>query len=281
MNIRLNLILLYGMLIFVSCTEYVDINLNTDENSYLVVEGSITNEYKKHSVRLTHTASYFDNKKAQAVQNATIRLSGNEKSYTYTETDSAGVYLSPRFSAAEEQIYRLDIELENGKTYFAETYLKKKVPIDSIMTTPLYMHPWSGNKGYDIIIFFDEPAGRGDAYIWDLFIDNKLVTDTLRDKQFLTDINFDGKPIKNLDVFWLRDKDFDADTLDLMVRMQRVEEEYFDFIIGLFLETDFRGGMFDGPPANVKTNMSDGAIGYFYAAGTSMASIKLIRESTE
>ena len=35
------------------------------------------------------------------------------------------------------------------------------------------------------------------------------------------------------------------------------------------LETEWRGGLFDSPPANVPSNVSNGALGYFGAAGRS------------
>jgi len=42
--------------------------------------------------------------------------------------------------------------------------------------------------------------------------------------------------------------------------------EAWDVFWAVFNETEFNGGLFDAPPANVPTNVSNGAIGYFGAA---------------
>ncbi|MCK4745915.1 MAG: hypothetical protein KAT15_02725, partial [Bacteroidales bacterium] len=47
---------------------------------------------------------------------------------------------------------------------------------------------------------------------------------------------------------------------------ESVSSAYQDFLRGILSETDWRGGVFDVLPGNAKTNMTDGAIGYFTAA---------------
>ena len=47
---------------------------------------------------------------------------------------------------------------------------------------------------------------------------------------------------------------------------ESVSREYEEFLRGVLSETDWRGGVFDVLPGNARTNLSEGAIGYFTAA---------------
>jgi len=50
------------------------------------------------------------------------------------------------------------------------------------------------------------------------------------------------------------------------VEQWNIGMEAWDVFWAVFNETEFNGGLFDAPPANVPTNVSNGAIGYFGAA---------------
>ncbi len=46
---------------------------------------------------------------------------------------------------------------------------------------------------------------------------------------------------------------------------ESVNGQYEEFLRGMISETDFRGGVFDVLPGNARTNLTEGAIGYFTA----------------
>jgi hypothetical protein len=46
---------------------------------------------------------------------------------------------------------------------------------------------------------------------------------------------------------------------------ESVNGQYEEFLRGMVSETDFRGGVFDVLPGNARTNLTEGAIGYFTA----------------
>ncbi|MEN8156659.1 MAG: hypothetical protein ABFS10_06900, partial [Bacteroidota bacterium] len=46
---------------------------------------------------------------------------------------------------------------------------------------------------------------------------------------------------------------------------ESVSREYEEYLRGMLSETDWRGGIFDVLPGNARTNLSEGAIGYFTA----------------
>ncbi len=51
-----------------------------------------------------------------------------------------------------------------------------------------------------------------------------------------------------------------------------ISEAYYNFIIEVQTETGFQTPLFSGPPANVKGNISDGAVGFFAVYSVSYAS---------
>jgi hypothetical protein len=71
-------IIIYTLAIFAlfntSCTERIELELNSDEHVRLVVEGWITNQQKAHSVKLTTTTSYFENEAAPKVSGAVVSI---------------------------------------------------------------------------------------------------------------------------------------------------------------------------------------------------------------
>ena len=48
-------------------------------------------------------------------------------------------------------------------------------------------------------------------------------------------------------------------------RHYSLSDQYYDFLNSLFLETEWRGTLFDTTPASVRGNMSNGALGFFSA----------------
>jgi len=49
----------------------------------------------------------------------------------------------------------------------------------------------------------------------------------------------------------------------LTVETNSITENYYNYIISFFLETKWSSASFGGPPANIETNINNGAVGYF------------------
>ncbi|MFT5980547.1 MAG: hypothetical protein ACI898_001319, partial [Flavobacteriales bacterium] len=58
----------------------------------------------------------------------------------------------------------------------------------------------------------------------------------------------------------------------VFIEQYNIGEAAYDIFIGIMNETEWNGGLFDAPPANVETNLSNGALGYWGAAGVSTKS---------
>ena len=44
-----------------------------------------------------------------------------------------------------------------------------------------------------------------------------------------------------------------------------ISQSYYDFLRSVFMETEWRGTLFDSTPANIKGNVSNGGLGFFSA----------------
>ena len=53
----------------------------------------------------------------------------------------------------------------------------------------------------------------------------------------------------------------------------RITEEAFDFFLAIQFETIYKGGLYDSPPANIPSNVSNGAVGFFVTAGVAKSEV--------
>jgi hypothetical protein len=108
------------LLLITNCIEPIDLKTITYED-FLVVEATITNEFKTQEVRLSRTFE-IDNNVAKTESNASVVVSDSEQiNYPFVET-SPGVYTSSNpFSATENQSYTLHITTTDGRNYTSTT----------------------------------------------------------------------------------------------------------------------------------------------------------------
>ena len=268
-NFKYTLLIL--VVLFSSCTEVIDIELNDEENQRLVVEGWVTNFPGKQEVKLTLTTSYFYNQPAPKATGAIVQVSDGESTWAFNEV-SPGVYRpEPDFLGEFEKTYVLDIDYA-GESYSASSYLRHVSVIDSMafkFIDPLeefgvYETPW-----WDIQIWTQELPGVGDHYMWKTFVNGTALRDSLAEISFVDDGIYDGNYINGVGVDYV-DQGTEANSGDTIhLEQWNIGVEAYDIFIGILNETAWNGGLFDAPPANVETNISNGALGYFGAAGIS------------
>lgn len=263
-----------------SCTETIDLELNQGENNRLVVEGSITNELKKHQIKLSHTGDYFSNIPGAPELNANVTISDGDTAIHLYDTKNKGIYIMDKLYAGKVgHTYTLNIQLENGEQYSASETLNPVVPMDSVKCEYLKSEfPFDKNYYYHINIFAQEDPEPGNHYQWDVWLDGLYVTDTLRLKVFTSDEFVNGTYISAWTVYRIPEQKIKKDTTDLTLQMLSISEEKYRFYLAVLLETDWSGGFFSGPPANVPSNISNGALGFFSASAVTEQRIKIIRQ---
>ncbi|MCB0402387.1 MAG: DUF4249 domain-containing protein [Flavobacteriales bacterium] len=268
MRNRPYILFLLSTMILVSCQKKIDFELNDQENSRLVVEGSITDQAKAHTIELTRTTSYYENQPAPREEGATVTITDGITTHTLTET-SPGVYqTSASYAGVIGRTYTLNITTADNQFYTAESTLESVAPIDTVL-----LDVGLNFEDEDVLIlshYGPEPAGVGNNYMWLVNINGIDYTEDVNDIMFVTDEFVDGNYIAGFEFQEILLSDLpQADTLKIAIEMHSISRSYYDFLLAIALETQYNGDLFSGPPANIPSNVSNGALGFFRASAVS------------
>lgn len=266
----LSLIFAGFVLFFASCTETLDnYELVDESNNRLVVDGHITTDTGAHWVKLKRSVPYFYNQPSPPVSGAFVTITDGDNVFPLVEDGNTGIYYtSPDVAAEKGKTYTLNIQLESGETYTASSYVTPLNEIDSISYYYTDQeNPFDNDFYYYIYFYGQEQGDTENYYLWNLYVDNELESDTLSEVVFQSDDFVNGNYIHDVAFFAIEDyKIQDNGPTPVKLEMLSIPKEYFNFLISFMVETDWRGGLFDGPPANIPGNISGDALGFFYAA---------------
>lgn len=130
MRLTTHILLFFLSGIFWSCKEPYYPDLNATEK-VLVVDGLVTNEPGKYSIRLTKSIP-FDSIGMIPESGALVYVTENENQKYYFAENTPGLYLSDSVSFATKigSIYQLHIETKDGQSYISSK--QKLLPIPAI-----------------------------------------------------------------------------------------------------------------------------------------------------
>lgn len=253
----------------ISCTE--DFYPELDSTfSKVVIQGSINNERKAHQVFITKTSDYFSEEPIPKVTGATVTLSDGENSFTLTEVED-GVYETDTMAGEVGKTYSLLVNT-NGMEYMANCYLNMCEPMDSINFG--YYDYGDYSEAQDTFLYIlmnaQEPATPNNYYLWNVYKNGVLESDTLHEKIVFDDQFVNGNYMYDLAVQWFEGGYNDTITLE----MQSITEEYSDYHSQILSQTVYNMGPLSGPAANPVGNIfevndngndNDNPIGFFLA----------------
>jgi hypothetical protein len=267
-----------------SCTEPYETELESGFIRF-VVQGSINNELKAHQVVLTESADYFSNVPAKKITGASVSISDGENTYSLHEI-SDGLYETDTIAGEPGKTYTLNIS-SGGKSYEASCYLNYCPPIDSINFGyyDLSAYDIVDSSVYVLLSAF-EPPTPDNYYMWNVYRNDTLETDTINEVYFSDDFFINGAYMSDVEVGWVRKVEI-GDTITL--EMLAITKEYYDYVYQLLSVTDWNMGPFGGPPANPNGNIfevidndnnNDDPLGFFLAYST-FSITKIIPEKEE
>ncbi len=276
---------------FFACETVIKADLDTGP-AQLSVDGTITDQPGKQSIRLTQTAAYFDSSKPPVASGATVTVTDNTgKIYAFTDPDNDGYYLWQPPTTKDTlgkigRTYKLAVKW-NGDEYTASSVLNSVPPIDSIVFREEKINPLSSKTGYQAEFYARDLAGQPDF--------NRIRfyrNDTLQNKigdiilayngAFRGSADTDGlmfiRPIRQSanpdDLYKLNDR--------VRVDIQSVTAEYFDFLDQVRTQIG-NSGLFAQPPANVPTNIMNAngkkATGFFVASAIRTRTVQVMKET--
>lgn len=253
------------LIMLAGCTKIIELDLNDDENKKLVVDAVFTTLPQEHEVKLNITANYFSSEVPPAASGATVSMTDGVNVINFLESEP-GVYKTDSLaSAIPNTNYTLNISYE-GEEYTAQNYCDSVPKLDSVL---IEFVPATQNDDafYKIKISTQEKLGFGDYYAWQVYVNGVLDNDTITE-QISTDDGFfpDGTYFNLFELTRMEDLN-SGDTI--MIAQHAISKHTYESYFAILLQTAFRGGIFDTPPADVPTNLSEGAVGLFAASGES------------
>lgn len=254
-----NVYFLILLLLFVSCEDVIDINLNTAAPK-LVVDASINwvkgTPGNEQSIKLTLSAPYFDANVPPA-NNAIVTITNSNDSFNFLEDGDTGIYNNSNFIPVINETYTLTI-MYQGETYSATETLKSVVPIDYIEQKD--DGGFTGEET-ELKAYYTDPADEENFYFFE-FISNIPVIPTLEvyEDQFTNGNQIFG--------FYTEEDLTSGDVVT--IRNHGVSRRFYNFMYILLQQNNQEGGgPFETQPATVRgnctnlTNPDNFPLGYF------------------
>ena len=255
---------LLWILLAAACTERIELELD-QTFTRLVVDGSISNEPAHHMVRLTTSTGYFFNQEPPPVRGAIVHLIHGDKRILFSELTAAGGYyaLPALFKAKPGETYQLDIRLNRevgGASRYSAT---AEMPTTEFQLDSIQMEY---NERFDfwlVKVYALDPPTR-DFYKFETYLNSLAGNDTTMRTSATPDRFFNGRNTNGFSVAF-----FDGELLavgdTITLAMSAVTEDYFNFYSELRSGSGFSNPLFAGPPANIRSNIEVGGLGYFSA----------------
>lgn len=249
------------LLLLTSCEKTIDWPLDTNEPKVIVVEGVITNERKAHEVKISRPMADI-NGTPLPVSGALVAIlerinSSNDRAIRLREVQPGRYLTDSTVRAVYGRLYTLYI-LYQGQEYFGDSRMAlvdplkplsySKIPdhefwyeMNLVETRHPSMVEYRLNWGH-LPGFRNLPKEETRAHIIHYTVNS-------------VDVNKIFKPAKERVAFPVGTR--------VYRRQYSMNLEQEDFVRSLMAETEWRGGLFDVQPGNVRTNLSEGAVGYF------------------
>lgn len=262
--------------VFYSCTENIDIKLDSTYTR-LVVEARFSTDTTAHKVTLTKTSSYFYNMPAPTVSGAIVTIDDGVNTFLLNENPlHPGVYeTTSNVYGVVGKTYHLlikNVDINNDGALEEYSSTSTIYPVNKIDSIVPHYKP-ERPKGYEIKLYVLDPPTE-DFYLFNVYKNSKLLTDTITEPMVVDDRLYNGNYTNGIAVGYLRDNKQDeiahaGDTVQLEI--WRITKDFYNFMFELRDATRSSNPLFSGPPANVKGNISNGAVGYFATYSISRA----------
>lgn len=279
-NFWILLLMVFGLF---SCRE--DIVIDLEEGNPLVgVEGSFTDEYKRHEVILSYTADFYNADAIKMVSGAKVAVTDGVDTIPYLEQlDQPGHYLTDSVAGKKNTLYRLLVsvpeaaEPDGYKHLTAESYMNDNIEvIDSLVLKPFNLIPGMSMDDtiYMIYPYFQSLPDPSIVFLIRLYEDGVSQSDTLTRVFAIPMAGYAG--------YYVNGPEFLVSNMEIAVGMVKSSElhdgevirldllsiplDYMTFVYSLSFSMGSNPMM--GPPTNVITNIQPAgeAVGWFYAA---------------
>ncbi|MDH6312342.1 hypothetical protein M2137_001112 [Parabacteroides sp. PFB2-10] len=242
-----------------SCKEIIDIDTDNAPER-LIIYGTYSNEYKRHAIRLTRSAGYFETTPPQGVSGAVVTLYSGDKSIElYELLTEPGTYLmeSSR-KGVEGQAYRLHVAVDfdgdgEREEFEATSYLPYAAQLDSIAFRKVTLI----NDMIEIKLYGQLPDNEENYFSLHAARNGRLINDSLDGYFIISEEYLGKKEFDGVACFYLNQKNEETlvqpgDEIELIVDV--INKDYADFLSHAQSEAEGSIPFFGGPPANIESN---------------------------
>jgi hypothetical protein len=124
---------------------------------------------------------------------------------------------------------------------------------------------------YRILLYGQEPEGKGDNYMWHIWRNGELTTNKVSKLLLTADELFDGRYIMGFEVDWFTNEHNIEKGDTLIIGQHTLTREAMNYKWQITEQST--GGMSMGSPANVPSQISNGAKGLFHATSITYKSL--------
>lgn len=255
-----------------SCTEKYNVKLD-DTYTRLVIDGGITTDTMAHQIKLTTSSSYFFNETPPAISGAVVYLDNGSSKIRLTElAEQKGVYSTPAdYYGTRGTTYALEIKLKDKIGESDQYEAAAVMPLTQFSIDSIALEHRMPMDFYLMKLYFKDPP-TNDFYKFDALINDRMITDTASRSLVRDDRFFNGNATNGMVVMFIRgDEVRSGDTVTLL--MSAISKDYYQFFLELRTEAGGSNPLFSGPPANVRSNLKVGGLGYFSARKTVKATV--------
>jgi hypothetical protein len=268
-----------------SCTEKITLDL-PEGRKVPVVEGSLTNEFKRHEVILSYSSEMYNTEGAEMISGAEVYVvGGGDTIWYYEQEDNPGHYLTDSVAGKKNRRYHLEVNVENNTLFskpiymYADTKMSNNASgIDSLGLLPLRNKqgiPFVNDSAAVCICpYFQSLSDKDIVYNVELYLNGKLFKNrpsklfNLFSMRGYAGYYFNGPemlhnnveiPVGIMNKSYLRNGDV------IKVRLYSISEDYIYFLMGQKLSIGVNPAMGAYPAVFSNLFSNCNAIGWFNA----------------
>lgn len=259
-------ILQYILMAFMitACEAETDWPLQPASHNFIVVDGTITNEKKIQIIRLSKPVDNL-NSIPGPVTNATVNVTLQDSVYNFRELASKpGTYVSTiKFAGVKNKIHSLLISIDS------HVYSAKAGMEPGAVFLPLVYTRDKETKLYHITKVYNNQLNPDRPAMFEILLDWSQVAGYRNTDPEACRARLLYYILPTLDVSQVfapvsEQVNFPPGT-SIVENRYSLTNEHAAFIRELLSETTWQGGLFNSAAANIPTNLSQGAVGYFGA----------------
>lgn len=269
-----NIFLIFFLLLIYACEKKVDWPLKGPQKDLIVVDGIIVDEQKVQTIKIRHSVNKL-NEIPVPVTGAVVNISDEDSTYILSEYPAnSGNYNTNKYFIAKVGKHYSLLIYYNNKVYSAKTYM-----VPGYQFRQLEYTKDAGDDNYHISSVA-YPYNTVKPAMWEILLDwshvpGYNIADSLKNKARIIDYSLSTLDVNELFAPSCESVSFPSGTI-ITERRYSLTTEHVEFLRAMLSETNWNGGLFDSSPANVPTNLSQGAIGFFGACSVTTISLTVL-----